>query len=138
MKSLFPTLLSGYKSGVRLVQLLQTEALLGWYGVVYNMTLCRGEYRTVFSFVDVARQGPWNSSWLPQNTGSEQKLEAVLLGMSQDANCRAYVVSVSPMMRHMSLWHALGGEDDMAALRYTGCQNVYILEYRIVHKVNSI
>jgi hypothetical protein len=113
-------LMSGYQCGVRLVQLLQEEnsRLLDWYGVIYNMLHCRGEYRYCFSFVEFAQEKQWDASWLPKGTTNAQKLEAVLLGMSQasDPTCRAWVVKVAPMMRHMSLWHTLGGEDNMAAL----------------------
>ena len=128
-------LLGGYKCGVRLVQLLQegNQRCLDWIGVIYNMLHCRGEYTYCYSFVDIGRMGRWHDSWLPVGTSDAQKVEATLLGMYQDrkhcvrdpraSQCvccegcpSASVAKVAPMMRHMSLWHALGGEDNLSAL----------------------
>ena len=115
------TLLSGYQCGVRVVQLLQATGeenrrYLDWIGLIYNMLHCRGEYTYCWSFVDVARMGRWQDSWLPAGTSDAQKVEAALLGMHQDPACREAVVKIAPMMRHMSLWHSLGGEENLSAL----------------------
>jgi hypothetical protein len=111
-------LLTGYQCGVRVVQLLQEKnrRYLDWIGVIYNMLHCRGEYAYCYSFVDDARMGRWPASWLPKGTSDAQKVEAALLGMHQDPGYSVSVVRVAPMMRHMSLWHSLGGEVNLSVL----------------------